>query len=676
MPSIVPRVPGLCYGGDYNPEQWPESVWREDVALMREARVNLVTVGVFGWAWLEPEEQRYEFGRLDRILDLLHDGGIRVDLATATASPPPWFSTAYPLSLPVDADGRRLRHGSRQAICASSPDYLAAALRLVEQLATRYRDHPALAMWHVNNEYGCHNARCYCDTSAAAFRTWLQRRYGDLDGLNDAWTTSFWSQRYTAWEQVLPPLPTPATGNPTQALDFRRFSSDAQLAMFVAERDLLHALSPGVPVTTNLMAGLHTDQDYWNWAREMTGPDLLISNDHYVLGEDDIPPAAQIAYAADLTRSLSGGSPWLLMEHSPSAVNWQRRNLAKPGGRMILDSLGHVARGSDGAMFFQWRASRGGSEKWHSAMVPHAGTDSSVWRDVVALGTGLAALAEIDGSTVTPTVAILLDYASCWAQEGESQPSVDMDAFAEVRRWHHALWRAGIVADFARPEADLSAYRLVVVPSLYLIGDAGAANLGAYAAEGGHVLVGAYSGIVDECDRVRLGGYPGALRDLLGVRVEEFFPLAAGRSVALAGGSPLGAYGLVWAEFGRATTATVVTTFADGPTAGSPALTVNTVGAGGRAWYLGTRLAPDPLVSLLSTVAASAGAEPVLPDRPDGVEAVRRTRPDGSAYLFVLNHSDVDATVRAAGTDLLTGAVWTDSGVVSAGGAVVLREAR
>jgi beta-galactosidase len=315
---LLARVNGLAYGGDYNPEQWPERVWTDDLRLMREAGVTLVTVAVFGWAWLEPEPGRYDFARLDRILEGLHGAGVAVDLATATASPPPWFSHAHPQTLPVDRDGRVLTYGSRQAFCPSSPVYREAALALANQLAQRYHDHPALAAWHVHNEYACHNAHCYCEVSAAAFRDWLRDRYGDLDGLNEAWGTSFWSQIYTDWAQVQPPRATVTSSNPSQLLDFRRFSSAEHLANFVAERDLLHERSPGIPITTNLMP-FHTELDHWAWGKEMTGRDRFVSSDHYLVANEPHEPGAQIAYAADLSRSLADGGSWLLMEHSTSA---------------------------------------------------------------------------------------------------------------------------------------------------------------------------------------------------------------------------------------------------------------------------------------------------------------------------------------------------------------------
>ncbi len=662
MPSLTPSGSGLLYGGDYNPEQWPEDVWREDVALMREAGVNLATVGVFAWAHLEPEPGRYEFGWLDRVLDLLQDHGIGVDLATATASPPPWFSHAYPRSLPVDREGHIRWYGSRQSFCASSPEYRDAALRLVEALATRYGSHPALRMWHIHNEYGCHNLYCYCDVSAEAFRVWLRDRYADLDRLNEAWGTSFWSQRYTDWAQVLPPRHTTAINNPAQLLDFKRFSSGALLDLCRAERDVLRRITPEVPATTNFMAGMwdhFNGIDYWQW-----GPELdFVSNDNYLIGtHPDVE--VDVAFAADLTRSLGGGRPWLLMEHSTGAVNWQPRNIAKSPGQLLRTSLGHVARGSAGAMFFQWRASRSGAEKWHSAMLPHGGTDTRIWRDVVALGNALGALGPLASSTVDSDVAVVLDYVSGWAAEGPAQPSADMTTFDEVRRWYGALWRAGVTADFVAPSGDLRRYRLVLVPALYLVSDADTANLLSYVDSGGTVLVGPYSGIVDECDRVRPGGYPGAFRDLLGVRVEEWYPMLPGEVVKLSGGG----VGQVWRELGRSTGAEVLESYVDGPVAGSPAVTRN-----GRAWYAGTRLDDPSLSRLLAEVCTAAGVAPVLADRPDGLEAVRRHDSDGTAYLFLINHAGTAATVPGTGTDLLTGDAFAGEVTVAAGSVVVLR---
>jgi beta-galactosidase len=664
---LLPGLSALCYGGDYNPEQWPASTWREDVALMREAGVTLVTVGVFAWAWLEPAEGRYEFGWLDEIVDLLAAHDLKVDLATATASPPPWFSHTYPQTLPVDADGRRLSYGSRQAYCPSSPIYRDAAVRLAEQLAHRYREHPALALWHVGNEYGCHVSRCYCDVSASAFRSWLRRRYDDdLDALNAAWGTAFWSQRHTDWEQVIPPRATPTFGNPTQALDFRRFASDELLDCYRAERDALRRVTPDIPVTTNLMAGMFWDLDYWSWARELD----LVSTDHYLRAELD--PVTDLAFAADLTRSLAGGRPWLLMEHSTSAVNWQPHNLAKTPGQMRRNSLTHVARGSDGAMFFQWRASVAGAEKFHSGMVPHAGTDTRVWREVVELGHDLGALAEVAGSSVEPAeVALLLDWSSLWAGGLPAHPSADLDAVGELKAWHAALHHAGVTADFAHPTADLSTYRLVLAPSLYLLDDAGSANLHRYVSAGGRLVVGPFSGVVDDNDHVR----PDRLRDLLGVRVEEFHPLPPAGKVDLDDGG----VGRVWTELTHPDGADVEVRYAANPSgypdaalAGAPGLTRHGYGRG-QAWYLTTL--PDP-AALDRWIPRFVEAANVSPTGWAGVEAVRRRQPSGQSYLFLINHGAEDASGPGAGTDLLTGATADGTVRVPARGAVVLRETR
>ncbi|MFC6578613.1 beta-galactosidase [Planomonospora parontospora] len=265
---------GLCYGGDYNPEQWPEKVWEEDVALMRQAGVNLVSVGVFSWSRLEPAEGAYDFGWLDRVLDLLHEGGIRVNLATPTASPPPWFSLAHPDALAVTADGVRLTHGSRDTYCVAAPAYREASVRIARALAGRYAGHPALAMWHVHNEYG---TGCHCDHAAAAFRAWLRARHGSLEALNDAWTTSFWSQHYSAWEQVMPPRATQYLPNPAQVLDFRRFLSDEMLTHFREQKAVLRELTPDVPVTTNFVFGDWVPVNQWDWAKEVD----LVAIDHY-----------------------------------------------------------------------------------------------------------------------------------------------------------------------------------------------------------------------------------------------------------------------------------------------------------------------------------------------------------------------------------------------------------
>ncbi|MFD8921463.1 beta-galactosidase [Streptomyces sp. NPDC059569] len=652
MPDTAPRgLEGLAFGGDYNPEQWPEEVWQEDVRLMREAGVNLVSLGIFSWALLEPEPGRYDFDRLDRIIGLLHEHGIRIDLATPTVAPPAWFYRAHPDALPVSREGVRYTFGSRGAICHSSPAYRAAAAAITGQLARRYGGHPALALWHVHNEYGVPVSACYCDTCAVHFRSWLRAAYVTVDAVNEAWGTAFWGQRYGSFDEIEPPRATPTVCNPAQRLDYTRFADATMRENFVRERDLLHRYSPGIPVTTNFMTALSQcdSVDYWAWGREVD----LVTNDHYLI-TDGRRTHVNLAMAADLTRSVAGGAPWLLLEHSTSGVNWQPRNPAKAPGQMARNSLAHVARGSDGAMFFQWRQSRRGAEKFHSSMLPHAGTDSRVWREVVGLGAALGGLEAVRGTRTAADAALVWDWQSWWAQRLEWRPSEDHDARERADTFYEALYDRHLTVDFAHPEADLSRYPLVVVPALYLAVEATGRNLRTYVENGGTLVVSYFSGIVDQHDAVHPGAHPGVLRDVLGLTVEEFSPLGEGERVRLteAGGAEL--TGDVWSEFVVPRGAETVWIYADGLTAGRPAITRHRLGRG-TAWYVSTRLDARALDTVLDAAAEDAGLAPRT-GLPRDVEVVRRTG-EGGDYLFAVNHTGTDAKVPlpAHGTELLTG---------------------
>lgn len=635
---------GIAFGCDYNPEQWDAATWTEDVALMREAGVDLVAINIFGWSQLEPRAGEYDFEALDTIVDLLHSSGIRINLGTGTSSPPPWLTTAHPEILPTADDGTTRFPGGRQAWCPSSPVFREHALRLVTAVAERYGSHPALALWHVSNELGCHNALCYDEDSARAFRVWLENRYGSIAELNRAWGTSFWSQRYTAWQEIQPPLRTLSSRNPGQVLDFQRFSSDELLDYYRSEAAILRAHS-AVPVTTNFMVTAHIrNLDYWSWASDMD----IVANDHYLDHRLD-DPTTELSFAADLTRGLAGGKAWLLMEQSTGAVNWQPHNLAKTPGEMMRNSLTHVARGAEGICFFQWRASPQGSEKFHSALVPHAGTETELWRDVVELGATLDKLDEVLGTVVSADVALLFSWPSWWAHDGESRPSHSVQYLDQVHSAYRALHELGVTVDIVDPNADLSRYSLVVVPGLHLVTDAQAANVNDFIAAGGHALVTFFSGIVDENDRVRLGGYPGAFRSALGVRVEEFSPLLPGQRTTL----DSGAGASLWTERLTLTGAQAVAVHIDGPLPGTPAITRNTHGAG-TGWYLATALDPPDYRDLLRTIVSEAGVTPTGPESDGSVEVVRRAA-SGRSYLFAINHGSTAVDVPATGTDLITG---------------------
>lgn len=670
MPETTPKgLTRLAFGGDYNPEQWPEDVWQEDVRLMREAGVTMVSAGIFSWALLEPAPGEYDFGWLDRVLDLLHENGIRVDLGTPTVAPPAWFYRAHPEALPVTAEGVRYEFGSRGAVCHSNADYRAAAAGITTRLAERYGDHPALAMWHVHNEYGVPVSACYCDFCAAHFRRWLADTYGTVDAVNEAWGTAFWGQHYTGLDQINPPRATPTVVNPGQALDYRRFADATIRENFTAERDILHRLSPGVPVTTNFMTALSQCDsiDYWAWGREVD----IVTNDHYLI-TDGRRTHVNLAMAADLTRSVAGGAPWLLLEHSTSGVNWQPRNPAKGPGQMARNSLAHVARGSEGAMFFQWRQSRRGAEKFHSAMLPHGGTDTRVWREAVELGAALDSLSTVRGTRTRADAAVLWDWQSWWAQNLDWRPSEDHDPRERADTFYETLYDRHLTVDFAHPQADLSRYPLVVVPALYLMTEAAGRNLTAYVEGGGTLVVSYFSGIVDEHDAVHEGAYPGPLRDVLGLTVEEFAPLLQGERVRLAGPGGAELSGDVWTEFVVPRGAETVWTYGDGLAAGRPAVTRHRHGEG-TAWYVSTRLDARALDAVLGAAAEDAGIAPRA-DLPHDVEVVRRAGEQGE-YLFAINHSAVDAKVplETPGTELLTGERAAGRLAVPAGAVRVVR---
>lgn len=656
---------GFSYGGDYNPEQWPEDVWADDARLMEVAGVNLVSVGIFSWGRLEPEPGRYDFGWLDRLLDLLHAHGVAANLATPTAAPPIWLHRLHPEMFPQDQWGHRLGQGARQAWCASSPVFREHALRIVEEIAKRYASHPSLRMWHINNELGCHNARCYCDVSAAAFVRWLRERYRSLDALNESWGTAFWSQQYGDWNDVLPPRAAPSFPNPTQMLDFYRFSSDELLSYYVAERDVLRAATPDVPISTNFMVLNETNPvDYAAWAGEMD----IVTNDHYYWSPN-LEPHYELAFSADRVRGMSGGKPWMLMEHSTSSVNWQPRNRAKPAGLLMRENLSHLARGADGLMFFQWRASPAGAEKFHSAMLPHAGTDTKIWRETVDLGARLKALAEIKGSVVPKAdVVMLFDYEAWWASELRATPSVDGFRYVDrPRALHRALTDVGIAVDVLRPGDDIAGYRAVIVPNLYLTSDHTAIAVRQLVEAGGHALITYFSGISDERDHIRLGGYPGAFRELLGIHVEEFFPLLEGQQVELDNGWTAD----VWSELLQLRGAEVIASYRSGDVAGGPAITRNHVGSG-TAWYVSTGLDVAATKDLVAEFVKAAGLVPVVATEP-GVEVIRRVG-DTCSYLFILNHTDGAVELGASGLDLLTGDRHVGRTKVAARAVAVLRE--
>lgn len=619
----------LHFGGDYNPEQWPKDVWKQDIELMQKASVNLVSLGIFSWAKIERKDGEYHFDWLDEIMGMLHEGGIDVDMATATASPPAWLSLAHPDMLPVNFDGVRLAHGGRQQYCAASPIYREKAAALVEQIASRYTSHPAVKMWHVNNEYGCHAPYCYCDNSRKAFVSWLQNRYSSLDELNQSWGTDFWSQRYYNWDEIVVPKRTPdgTHPNPGQQLDFKRFSSDVTLELFKMERDIIKKYDKVNPVTTNFMSIKFTyAMDYFAWAKEMD----FVSTDHY-LAQHDPENHIDLAQQADLTRAFANGKQWLLMEHSSSAVNWQPRNYAKTPGQEKRNGASFVARGSQGTMYFQWRQGQAGSERFHSALVPHAGEDTRVFREVSELGALLKSMPEVaNHPTDRAKIAMVYDYEQFWVMMQANMPTEDLSYPDTVAKWYKALWELGLRVDFVPANADLETlkqYELVLMPMVHMLTEAEEKTFTDFATQGGNLVVGYFSNISDRTGRVKLGGYGGNLvKDLIGVYVEEFYPLRPEQTLKLSNGLEA----TLWSELSRAEGAEVVASFAGSDVDGSVAIAKRNLGDS-TAWYQGTELTDESQKAFFKQIADSLGIES---EGGNGVEVVHR-----GPFRFEIDHN-------------------------------------
>ena len=524
---------GIAFGGDYNPDQWSEETWDDDVCLMKKAGVNTVALAIFSWDRIQPQENRWDFGWLDRIIDKLGKAGIATDLASATATAPLWLYEKHPEVLPCDKFGHPVNAGSRQSWSPTSPVFKEYALILCRKLAERYGANPYVTAWHMGNEYGWNNRNDYSDNALNAFRLWCERKYGTIGALNQAWGTTFWGQEMNDFDEVLIPrfMGADSMVNPGQKLDFERFGNDMLLDFYKAERDAIAEICPDKPFTTNFMVS--TDQccmDYADWANEVN----FVSNDHY-FHEGGEMHLDELACSDALMDSFALGKSWYVMEHSTSAVQWKPLNMRKRKGETVRDSLAHVAMGADAINFFQWRASAFGAESFHSAMVPHAGEDTKLFRQVCELGETLQTLADagVQGSELERSdTAILFSAESEWATRSQTLPSMKLNHWHDVRDWYRAFLDAGTRADIMPLKYDWSDYKTVVLPTVLMLSAVDTRRLADFAAAGGRVVVGYATGLIDENFHTWLGGYPGAgnglLRDMLGIRGEEFNILGSG----------------------------------------------------------------------------------------------------------------------------------------------------
>ncbi|GAA2271849.1 beta-galactosidase [Glycomyces scopariae] len=650
---IVPGVPHLLHGGDYNPDQWrasKETTWKEDMRLARLAGINTLSVGIFAWAALEPEEGRYEFGWLDEILDLMAENEITAVLATPTGARPGWMSRAHPEVLRVNRDRTRNRHGGRHNHCLTSPVYREKTTAVNTALAERYKDHPALGLWHLSNEYG---GECHCDLCQERFREYLKTRFASLEELNEAWWTAFWAKTYGDWSHIESPS---EHGHGEQdihglQLEWMRFTTEQFVDFYEHETAPLKAITPDVPRTTNLM-GTYPGIDYFRLAQALD----VVSWDSYpewTGTEKDAAKGARASFLHDLTRSLKG-KPFMLMESSPSATNWRPvAKLHRPGVH-LLQSLQAVAHGSDTVQYFQFRKGRGGSEKFHGAVVDHEGTERTrVFQDVAEVGARLAELDGVVGTDTPAEVAVVYDWHLRWAledQKGMLQGRTDYEG--AVVAHYRAFWEQGVPTDvidsslIASP-GHLDRYKVLVAPMLYMLRPGVAEAIDAFVRRGGTFVATYATGYVDEHDRTFLGGFPGPLRETLGIWAEEIDALyPEDRNAIEWDGTAYEAVELC--ELIHAETAETLGAYGSDFYAGRPALTVNRRGEG-RAYFIAARTGDDFLVDFYGRLVAETGVERALDaDLPPGVTAQVRT--DGTTdFVFVLNFTPAAVTVEAAG---------------------------
>lgn len=650
FPPISSKLPVFMHGADYNPEQWlhDPGILEEDIRLMKLARCNVMSVGIFSWAKLEPEEGRFEFAWMDQLLDRLAANDIYVWLATPSGARPAWMSERYPEVLRVEANRRRNLHGVRHNHCLTSPVYRSKVRTMNSKLAERYAFHPAVLGWHISNEYG---GECHCDYCQEAFRDWLKNKYGSLDALNRAWWTTFWSHTYTSWSQVESPAPHGEMNVHGHNLDWRRFVSDQTIDFYREEIKPLKAVNPDLPCTTNMM-DLFYGLDYREFAKAVD----VVSWDAYPTWHaesSEVKVASWFAFNHDLFRSLKG-KPFMLMESTPSQTNWQAASKLKRPGMHRLSSLQAVAHGSDTVQYFQWRKSRGSSEKFHGAVVDHVGHEHTrVFRDVAELGQTLANMSEVLGTTVPAETAILFDWDNRWAVNDAQGPRNGGLHYEETVMQHYrALWQLGIPTDIIGAFDDLDRYKLIIAPMVYLLRQETGDKLTAYTKRGGRLLVTYWSGVVDEHDLCHLNGFPGPLREVTGVWAEEIDGLHDHdrNELTFLGGNSLGMEGSYvlheLCERIHTEGSEVLAVYGDDFYAGEPVLTVNHYGAG-KAYYLAARVQKDEFYECLyAAVAGEAGVLSCLNKRlPKGVSVEMRT--DGEHdYLFIMNFSGQPAEVE------------------------------
>lgn len=640
----------ILYGGDYNPNQWPREVWKEDMELFKKANINSATINVFSWAKLQPDENTYDFSELDDIIDMLSQNDVDIVLATATGAMPAWLVKKYPEVTRVDFEGRRHKFGQRHNHCPNSLVWQKYARMLAGELAKRYGSNPHVVCWHINNEY---NTGCYCENCEKEFRVWLRKKYGTLEAVNAAWNTEFWGHTFYDWDEIVAPNSLSdgmdygrirKTAFAGISIDYDRFLSDSLLENYKMERDAIREYDKDTPITTNLM-GTYKGLDYFKWAKEMD----IVSWDNYPAYNT---PWSLTAMRHDLMRGLKD-APFMLMEQTPSQQNWQPYNSLKKPGQMRAQSWQTVAHGADTIQFFQLRRSKGACEKFHGAVIAHSGSgDTRVFKECAQLGAELKALGtQTMGASNPAEVGIIFDWDNYWAIEYTSGPNVDLRYVDQIHQYYKYFYEHHIPVDMIPTDGNFSRYKVICAPVLYMVKEGVAEALERFVGAGGTLVTGMMSGIVDQSDNVHLGGYPGPLRKLCGIWVEEIDALAPEQSNTLKFADGTENKCSLLCDLIRLEGAEVVATYEDDFYKGSPAVTKNIFGKG-NVYYVGTQPDSEGLAKVLDNLQV----EPLIKDKTP-LEIDKRVI-DGREYWFVINLTGNPWTVPESfkgEKDILTG---------------------
>ena len=662
----------ILFGGDYNPNQWPKEIWEEDIRIFKKASINSATVNVFSWAKIQPSENCYDFEELDQIIEKLSTEGFDIVLATSTAALPAWMFKKYPEVARTDYDGRHHKFGQRHNACPNSLVYQKYAERLATKLAERYGENPQVTCWHINNEYG---GECYCDNCEKAFRVWLKDKYHTIEALNKAWNMEFWGHTVYEWDEiVLPNALSEGIGYDKTAfagisIDYRRFNSDSLLKNYMMERDAIRKIDPTTPITTNLM-GTFKGLDYFKWAKEMD----LVSWDNYPSYNT---PWSLVAMTHDLMRGLKQ-QPFMLMEQTPSQQNWQPYNSLKKPGQMRAQSYQTIAHGADTIQYFQLRRSVGACEKFHGAVIEHVGhEDTRVFRETAALGAELAQLSDIIGTQTQAQVAVIFDWDNYWALEYTSGPTVDLKYVEQIHRYYRYFYEQNIAVDLVPVDADLSKYKLVAAPVLYMIKEGMQERLTDFVKQGGALLTTYMSGIVDQSDNVHLGGYPGPLRELAGIWVEEIDALAPEQSngVSLVNEELTGTSNLV-SDLIHLENAEALAHYTSNFYAGMPAVTKNTFGDG-TVYYFGGQLEDQLQDQLFKTIVKETDITPVI-EEATKLEIACRENAEAKFFVIINFHEEAQPLPEmfVGKTDLLTGKVLSSEMMLTQYTTYIVKEGR